>query len=225
MQKTMSLVAAAVLAIVPAYAQKTAAERLEAATAALHDMMKAEDKGIPQDLINKASCVVVVPNLKKAGFIVGAEYGKGFFTCRKESGVGWSAPGSIRITGGKFGLLIGAAETDLIMLVMSKSGMQHMLKDKTQIGGEVSAAAGPVGRDSSAMTDAAMHAEILTYSRQRGIFGGIDLTGAAITEDSDANKEMFGRAISNKEIIEGGLPVPAPASTFIRALTRESSRK
>jgi SH3 domain-containing YSC84-like protein 1 len=221
----MSVVAGAVLAIVPAYAQKTAAERLEAATSTLHDMMQAEDKGIPQDLINKASCVVVVPNLKKAGFIVGAEYGKGFFSCRKESGVGWSAPGSIRITGGKFGLLIGAAETDLIMLVMSKSGMQHMLKDKTQIGGEVSAAAGPIGRDSSAMTDAAMHAEILTYSRQRGIFGGIDLTGAAITEDSDANKEMYGRAISNKEIIEGGLPIPAAADRFIHTLTRQSSRK
>src|SRR5690242_11470824 len=160
----MKLLAGAVLATlvaVPGFAQKTAAARLQAATTDLHEMMNASDKGIPQDLLNKATCVVVVPNLKKGGFIVGAEYGKGFFTCRKESGVGWSAPGAIRITGGKFGLLIGGAETDLIMLIMNKDGMEHLLTDKTQIGGELSAAAGPVGRNTSAMTDAMMHAEIL----------------------------------------------------------------
>src|SRR5438552_3124077 len=114
------------LIAVPGFAQKTAAERLQAATTDLHEIMTASDKGIPQDLLNKASCVVVIPNLKKGGFIVGAEYGKGFFTCRKSSGVGWSAPGSVRISGGKFGLLIGAAETDVIMLVMSKTGMAHL---------------------------------------------------------------------------------------------------
>ncbi len=218
-------VVAAALAVFPAFGQKTAAARLQAATEDLQQMMNASDKGIPQDLLKKASCVVVVPNLKKGGFIVGAEYGKGFFTCRKSSGVGWSAPGSLRITGGKFGLLIGGSETDLIMLVMSKDGMAHMLKDKTQLGGELSAAAGPVGRDSSAMTDAMLHAEILTYSRQRGLFGGIDLTGAAVTEDKESNKEMYGKDVSNQEIVEGGLPAPAEARPFLHALTRESSRK
>jgi len=216
---------AAAFAVTPAFAQKTAAERLEAATTTLHEMMNASDKGIPRDLLDKASCVVIVPNLKKGGFIVGAEYGKGFFTCRKASGVGWSAPGAIRITGGKFGLLIGGAETDLIMLVMDKKGMEHMLADKTQLGGEVSAAAGPVGRDSSAMTDAAMRAEILTYSRQRGIFGGIDLTGAAVTEDKDAIKELYGKPLTNKEIIEGGIPTPDEAKPLLHSLTAESSRK
>ncbi len=216
---------AAALVAAPVFAQKTAAARLDAATADLHEMMNASDKGIPQDLLNKATCVVVVPNLKKGGFIVGAEYGKGFFTCRKETGVGWSAPGAIRITGGKFGLLIGGAETDLIMLVMNKDGMEHLLKDKTQIGGEASAAAGPVGRDSSAMTDAMMHAEILTYSRQRGIFGGIDLTGAAMTEDKDAIKELYGEALTNKEIVKGTAHVPAEAEQFIHTLDRLSSRK
>jgi lipid-binding SYLF domain-containing protein len=216
---------AAALVAAPLFGQKTAAERLEAATTDLHEMMNASDKGIPQDLLNKATCVVVVPNLKKGGFIVGAEYGKGFFTCRKASGIGWSAPGALRITGGKFGLLIGGAETDLIMLVMSKDGMEHMLTDKTQIGGELSAAAGPVGRDSSAMTDAMMHAEILTYSRQRGIFGGIDLSGAAVTEDKDSIKEMYGEALSNKEIIKGTVHVPAAAEQFIHALNEHSSRK
>ncbi len=215
----------AALAALPAFAQKTAAARLDAATETLHDMMNASDKGIPQDLLNKASCVVVIPHLKKGGFIVGAEYGKGFFTCRRASGVGWSAPGSLRITGGKFGLLIGGAETDLIMLVMSKSGMEHLLHDKTQLGGELSAAAGPVGRNASALTDAEMHAEILTYSRQRGIFGGIDLTGAAVTQDTDSNRELYGKNITNKEIVEGGVAVPPAAEGFIHALDRESSRK
>ncbi len=218
-------IVAMTLAAVPAFAQKTAAERLKAATEDLHEMMHASDKGIPQDLLNKATCVVVVPNLKKGGFIVGAEYGKGFFTCRKENGVGWSAPGSLRISGGKFGLLIGAAETDVIMLVMNKSGMDHLLSDKFQIGGEASGAAGPVGRTASAMTDAELHAEILTYSRSRGLFGGLDLTGAAVTQDEDSNKELYGKAITNKEIIEGGIPVPAEARGFVHALDRESSRK
>ncbi len=215
----------AALISVPAFAQKTADARLQAATEDLNAMMNASDKGIPQDLLSKASCVVVVPNLKKGGFIVGAEYGKGFFTCRKESGVGWSAPGSVRISGGKFGLLIGGAETDVVMLVMNKTGMEHLLSDKVQLGGEASAAAGPVGRDSSAMTDAELHAEILTYSRSRGIFGGLDLTGAAMTEDHDSNKELYGHDISNKEIVTGDVHMPADAHKFIHTLDRISSRK
>ena len=223
--KILSSVVATLLAVTPVFAQKTASARLQAATTDLHEMMTASDKGIPQDLLDKATCVVVVPNLKKGGFIVGAEYGKGFFTCRKAQGVGWSAPGSLRISGGKFGLLIGVAETDLIMLVMNKSGMEHMISDKFQIGGEASAAAGPVGRDSSAMTDAMLHAEILTWSRQRGLFGGIDLTGAAVTGDEDSNRELYGNSITNREIVEGGIPVPAEAQPFIHALTRDSSRK
>lgn len=215
----------AALMSIPALAQKSADARLQAATEDLHAMMNASDKGIPQDLLNKASCVVVIPNLKKGGFIVGAEYGKGFFTCRKTSGVGWSAPGAVRISGGKFGLLIGGAETDVVMLVMNQSGMEHLLSDKFQLGGEASAAAGPLGRDSSAMTDAELHAEILTYSRQRGIFGGLDLTGAAMTEDHDANKELYGRDISNKEIATGDVRTPPAARQFVHTLDRISSRK
>jgi SH3 domain-containing YSC84-like protein 1 len=213
------------LLTVPAFAQKTAADRLQAATEDLKEMMTASDKGIPQDLLAKATCVVVIPNLKKGGFIVGAQYGKGFFTCRKPSGVGWTAPGSIRISGGKFGLLIGGAETDVIMLVMNQTGMQHLLSNKFQIGGEASAAAGPVGRDASAMTDAQLHAEILTYSRQRGLYGGLDISGAAITEDKDSNRELYGSAISNKELLNATEKVPAEAREFIHTLDRLSSRK
>lgn len=224
MKMLLGIVAATLIAM-PGFAQKTAAARLQSATNDLHEIMNASDKGIPQDLLNKASCVVVIPNLKKGGFIVGGEYGKGFFSCRKSSGVGWSAPGSIRISGGKFGLLIGGAETDVIMLVMNETGMNHLLSDKFQVGGEASAAAGPVGRDTSAMTDAEMHAEILTYSRQRGLFGGLDISGAAVTEDHDSNKELYGHDISNKELVSGNEKVPAEAREFIRTLDHMSSRK
>jgi lipid-binding SYLF domain-containing protein len=224
----MKVIVGAVLAAlltVPAFAQKDAESRLRAATEDLNEMMNASDKGIPQDLLNRATCVVVVPNLKAGGFIVGAKYGKGFFTCRKAKGVGWSAPGSLKITGGNFGLLIGGKETDVIMLVMNKDGMQHLLSSKFQLGGEAAAAAGPVGRDSSAMTDAMMHAQILSYSRSRGIFGGLDLGGSAVTEDEDSNRELYGRAITNKEIIDSSLPVPAIAKPFVHTLDRLSSRK
>lgn len=225
MKLFVGAIAAIGLLAAPMFAQKDADARLQAATTDLHELMNANDKGIPQDLISKASCVVVVPNLKKGGFIVGAEYGKGFFTCRKPSGVGWSAPGSVRLAGGKFGLLIGGAETDVVMLVMNKDGMNRLLTDKFQLGGEASAAAGPVGRDSSAMTDAELHAEILTYSRSRGVFGGLDLTGSSITQDTDANKQLYGRPISNKEIATGDVHAPAEARPFLHELSGISSRK
>lgn len=223
--KFFGVALAAALLSVPAFAATDTAERLTQATDVLDAMMNASDKGVPQDLVNKATCVVVVPNLKKGGFIVGAEYGKGFFTCRKTSGVGWSAPGAVRISGGKFGLLIGGAETDVLMLVMNQTGMEHLLSDKFQLGGEASAAAGPLGRDASAMTDAEMHAEILTYSRQRGLFGGLDLSGAAVTEDHDGNKALYGHDVSNKEIAAGGVRTPAEARPFVHTLDRISSRK
>lgn len=224
----MKLIVGAVLAAmiaVPSFADKTAASRLQAATETLNQLTQLPEKGIPEDLLNRASCVVVIPNLKKGGFIVGAEYGVGFFSCRKSNGVGWSAPGSIRISGGKFGLLIGAAETDVVMLVMNKSGMEHMLSDKFQIGGDASAAVGPVGRSAAAMTDAEMHAEILTYSRSRGIFGGLDITGAAVTEDTKMNEEMYGKPLNNKEIVNGNVRTPAVARAFIHTLDRLSERK
>jgi SH3 domain-containing YSC84-like protein 1 len=210
---------------IPAFAQKTAAARIAAATEDLKEMMNASDKGIPQDLLNKASCIVIVPNLKSGGFIAGAQYGKGFFTCRRASGVGWHAPGAIKLEGGKFGFLAGAKETDVIMLVMNKEGMEHLLSDKFQVGGEAAAAAGPVGRDSSAMTDAEMHAEILSYSRSRGLFGGIDIGGSAVSTDQDANEELYGQKMSNKEIINTKLPVPEAAKPMIHELDRLSSRK
>jgi len=215
----------ATLISAPTFAQKTAAERLTAATEDLKEMMNASDKGVPQDLLNKASCLVIIPNLKSGGFVVGAQYGKGFFTCRRASGVGWHAPGAIKLEGGKFGFLAGGKETDVIMLVMNKSGMEHLLSDKFQIGGEAAAAAGPVGRDSSAMTDAEMKAEILSYSRSRGLFGGIDIGGSAVTTDQDSNMELYGQKMNNREIVDTKLPIPEAAKPMIHELDRLSSRK
>jgi lipid-binding SYLF domain-containing protein len=133
---------------------RTAASRIVCnATDDLDELLRASDRGIPQDLLNKSSCVIVVPGLKKGGFIVGGEYGRGLFSCRKANGIGWSAPGFVEVMGGKFGLLIGGAEADIVMLVMNQDGMRHLLRNKTQLGGEASAAAGPVGRNLSAMTE------------------------------------------------------------------------
>lgn len=223
--KTVAVAFLSSLLAMPLLAQKDAEARLKAATEDLKEMMNASDSGIPQELISKASCVVVVPNQKSGGFIVGAQYGKGFFTCRKASGVGWSAPGALRISGGKFGFLIGGKETDVIMLIMNQTGMDHLLSSKFKIGGEAAAAAGPVGRDSTAMTDAQLHAEILTYSRSRGAFAGLELAGDAVTEDGEANRELYGKDISNKEILNSKMSVPAIAQPFIHTLDRISSRK
>jgi lipid-binding SYLF domain-containing protein len=202
-----------------------AAERLSDAADVLHDMMHASDKGIPQDLMNRAQCVITVPNLKKAAFIVGAKYGRGFASCRKPSGTGWTAPASIRIEGGSFGLQIGGSEQDVILLVMNLSGMKRLLGNKFTLGGEATAAAGPVGREASAQTDAVMHAEMLSYSRARGLFAGISLQGATLRPDDDANRELYGHAVANREILANNLTAPAAAAAFETALDKNSLRE
>lgn len=213
------------LLAMPMFAQKEADARLEAATSVLNEIMATPDKGIPQDLLDKASCVIVVPNLKKGGFIVAAKYGRGFFSCRKTSGVGWTAPASVRVEGGSFGFLIGGAETDVVMLVMNDKGKKGLLDSKFTLGGDASVAAGPVGRSSSAETDASMRAEILSYSRQRGVFAGLALTGSTLREDDDANKELYGRDLTNRQILTGNVTTPAAGKPFIAALDKYSSRK
>lgn len=191
----------------------------------LDQLLTASDHGVPRQLLDRAACVIVIPNLKKGGFVLGGEYGRGLFSCRHSSGVGWSAPGFVKIYGGKFGLLIGGAEADVVMLVMNKDGMSHLVSDKFQLGGEVSAAAGPVGRNVSALTDAELHAEILTYSRQRGIFGGLDLSGSAVVQDSDAIYETYGTHLRNKDIVLGDVHTPQGALPFTKALSHFSSRQ
>src|SRR5271155_4746564 len=206
-------------------AQSDAPARLQAAADVFKEVMGIPDKAIPQDLLNKAQCVVIVPGLKKGAFIVGAKYGKGFVSCRKADGVGWSAPGAVRVEGGSFGFQIGGAETDVFMLVMNKSGVNRLLATKFTLGGDASVAAGPVGRETQAQTDAAMTAEILTWSRSRGLFAGISLSGATLREDSDWNTELYGRKITNKEVITGDVATPAIAEGLRAILNKSWSRK
>src|SRR5271154_1838179 len=200
-------------------------DRLDASADALTDMMRASDKGIPQDLLDKAHCVVVVPGMKKAGFIFGAEEGRGFAVCRRHGGSGWSAPAAMRVEGGSVGFQIGGSETDVVLLVMNEGGMKHLLSDKVTLGGDASAAAGPIGRDMSAQTDVMMNAEMLSYSRSRGLFAGISLQGATLRPDGETNKELYGHDSTNREILTGDFKTPAAAGKFERALHRESAQR
>jgi lipid-binding SYLF domain-containing protein len=197
-------------------------DRLDASADTLIDMMRASDHGIPQDLLDKARCVVVIPGMKKAGFIFGAEEGRGFAICRRGGGSGWSAPAAMRSEGGSFGFQIGASETDVVLLVMNDGGMKHLLSDKFTVGGDASVAAGPLGRDASARTDAMMNAEILSYSRSRGLFAGIALSGVTVRPDGETNRVLYGRDSTNREILTGDFKTPMAAKKFERALHRES---
>jgi SH3 domain-containing YSC84-like protein 1 len=219
------LTVAAVFAPATFAAKNNAAERLDAAADLMTDMMHASDKGVPQDLLNKSRCVILVPGLKKAAFILGGKYGRGFVSCRKASGVGWSAPASIRVEGGSLGFQIGGSEQDVLLLVMNDSGMKHLLTNKFTLGGEATAAAGPVGRDVSAQTDAVMRSEMLSYSRSRGLFAGISLQGATLRPDDDANRELYGKDVSNRTILQGEEKTPAAADKLISLLNKNSSRE
>jgi lipid-binding SYLF domain-containing protein len=200
-------------------------DRLEASADTLNDMMRAADKGIPQDLIDKARCVVVIPGMKKAGFIFGAEVGRGFAACRKTGGSGWSAPAAMRTEGGSFGFQIGASETDVVLLVMNDGGMRHLLSDKFTLGGDASVAAGPLGRELTAQTDVMMSAEMLSYSRSRGLFAGISLQGATLRPDGETNKELYGHDATNHEILTGDFKTPEAARKFEHALHRDSAER
>jgi len=206
-------------------AASDAPKRLQSAAGALKEVMDIPDKSIPEDLLNKAQCIVIVPDLKKGAFIIGAKYGKGFVSCRQKGGVGWSAPGAVRIEGGSVGLQIGGSEMDVFMLIMNERGMDRLLSTKFTLGGDVTVAAGPVGRSTQAETDARFTAEILTWSRSRGLFAGISLSGATLREDEDWNTELYGKKITNREIVTGGIAAPKAAATLLSELDRYSSRK
>ena len=229
MRSTLLTILAVGAAMIPmataAEKESKVADRLDASADVLSDMMRASDKGIPQDLLNKAECVVIVPNMKKAGFIFGAKYGRGFAMCRRASGRGWTAPAAMRIEGGSFGLQIGGSESDVVLLVMNHSGMNRLLSDKFTLGADASAAAGPVGRDASAETDAELHAEMLSYSRSRGIFGGLTLEGATLRPDGDSDRDLYGHDITNREILTGDIKAPVAADKLEHMINRESARK
>jgi|SRR5947209_17119808 len=205
-------------------AAETAKERLTAAADVFSEIMGTPDKGIPQDLFEKAQCVVIVPGMKKGAFVVGGEYGKGFVECRRASGSGWSAPGAVRIEGGSFGFQIGGSSTDVVMLVMNKGGENKLMNSKFTLGADAAVAAGPVGREANAKTDAYMSAEILAWSRSKGLFAGISLSGATLRNDLDANEELYGSKVTNKDVLASNREAPAEAQKLNSELNRFSTR-
>lgn len=223
--KMILAVAFVLLFTVTAFAdKKEEAKRAKKAAQAFREIMGAPDQAIPQDLLDRANCVAVFPSVKKGGFVVGGQFGRGLVSCRKSGG--WSAPAYFTIGGGSFGLQIGAQAVDLILLVMNEDGVNGLLKSKFEIGAGAAAAAGPVGRNASASTDATLNAQILSYSRSKGLFAGLELKGSVIKEDEDANKEMYGRAVSARDLLETGNVKATPEVRIYSAtLTRFSARK
>ncbi len=199
-----------------ATAKDDSVERLQKSADVLKEIMATPDKGIPEEVLDDAKCIVVVPHLIKAGFIVGGKHGRGVASCR--TATGWSAPAFISVGGGSWGLQIGAEGVDLVMLVMNDKGLQHLLSSKFQLSGEGSAAAGPVGRHASAGTDWKMNAELLTYSRSKGAFAGLTLEGAVVEQDADSTIAIYGKDIAFRKVLTGDVTPPAAAAPFMSAV-------
>ena len=191
-------------------------DRMNHAGAVLHEIMAAPDKGIPEEVLEHAKCVAVVPHMLKGGFVFGAEGGRGVATCR--TATGWSAPAFFAITGGSWGAQIGVEGIDLVMIIQSDRGMRNLMSSKFELGGDASAAAGPVGRHASAGTDWKLNAEVLTYSRARGAFAGLTLTGSSIRRDDDSTEAIYGREVATRRILSGEIPVPESAHAFLDAV-------
>lgn len=206
-----------------AFAANPEDQRLQRAAEVVDEIMRTPDKGIPHDLLNKAVCVAIIPSYKKAAFGFGGSAGKGALVCRRNGDGPWSGPSMFTMAGGSFGFQIGVSATDIVMLVMNARGAEKLMESKTELGADASVAGGPVGRTSSAATDLQMHAEILTYSRSRGLFAGISLKGAGIRQDGDANRRLYGRKLTPQEIcLKGVGGVPAAAKPLDAVLTKDS---
>ena len=200
-------------------------ERLDEADILFQEIMGTPDKAIPQDLLDKSYCIVLVPGLKKGGLVIAAKYGRGFSLCRSTSGQGWGPPAAIRIEGGSVGFQIGVSSSDVILLVMNEQGMKKLTRSQFTIGGDATAAAGPVGRNASAQTDAFMRAEMLSWSRSRGLFAGVSLDGATLRDDLDENKAMYGQSWGARDILTSGAKVPAGAQKLLASLNKYSPRR
>jgi lipid-binding SYLF domain-containing protein len=207
-----------VFAVDEAAKESKATDRVQAAAQVLNDIQSAPDSGIPQDILGKSECVAVVPSMLKGGFIVGGKYGRGLASCRTPKG--WSAPAFFTIAGGSFGFQIGGQAVDLVMLIMNKDGVQHLLSSKFALGADASVAAGPVGRHAEGNTDWKMRAEVLTYSRARGIFAGVSLNGAVIRQDKSSTREFYGHMVTTKASLTGEVEPPAAANPFLSSLAK-----
>jgi len=222
--KTVICLAAVVCLSVFAFAagestkESKASDRAQAAADVLNEIQAAPDKGIPQEVLGSAQCVAVVPSMLKGGFIVGGKYGRGLASCRTAKG--WSAPAFFIVEGGSFGFQIGGQAVDLVMLVMNNEGMNHLLSSKFALGADASVAAGPVGRHAEANTDWKMRAEVLTYSRTRGIFAGVSLNGAVVKQDKDSTREFYGHMVSFPASLKGEVDPPAAANAFLSSLAK-----
>jgi lipid-binding SYLF domain-containing protein len=194
-------------------------ERLQSAAKVLREVENAPDNGIPNEVLTGAKCVAVVPSMIKGGFILGGRHGRGVATCRLANGR-WSAPAFFTVSGGSWGAQIGVEDVQLVMMIMNDEGMRHLLSDKFQIGGEVSASAGPIGREASASTGWKLNSEILTYSRSKGLFAGADLGGTQVERDGDSTKAFYGKDLANKTVLDGRVAAPAAAHVFLSAVSR-----
>ena len=222
----MKFIMVAALAVAPLLAvDKDSVKRLQESAAVFSEVMAAPDKGIPQEMLENAHCIVIVPGLKTAAFVFGGKYGKGYLSCRNKGASGWSAPATVRIEGGSVGFQIGGSQTDLIMLVMNERGADKLLSSKFTLGAEGSVAAGPVGRTATAQTDAQMHAEILSWSRSQGLFAGLALEGATLRQDQDDNVKLYGRKLQNREIVTSGMAAPKAATRLLNLLNKYSARE
>jgi SH3 domain-containing YSC84-like protein 1 len=220
----MKFIIVATLAVAPLLAaDKESVKRLNESAAVFSEVMAAPDKGIPQEMLENAHCIVIVPGLKTAAFVFGGKYGKGYLSCRNKGASGWSAPATVRIEGGSVGFQIGGSQTDLIMLVMNERGADKLLSSKFTLGAEGSVAAGPVGRTATAQTDAQMHAEILSWSRSQGLFAGLALEGATLRQDQDDNTKLYGRKLQNREIVTSGMAAPKAAARLLNLLNKYSA--
>ena len=221
------LFAVSLLLALSSFGQKKEKERLQESYSVLKEILGTPDKGIPRDLLSKAACVVVYPSVKKAGFIVGAEYGRGAISCRTGQNFKgpWSAPAMFALEGGSVGFQIGGEATDFVLLVMNERGANSVMSSKVKLGADASAAAGPVGRTTSAETDIVMKAEILSWSRARGVFGGVSLAGSTMRSDDGANKNLYGKALSAREIVrEGKVQTPVSGKPLINLLQKTSPK-
>lgn len=219
----MTVAMCAVAGLCLADSKSDVVKRIDEAGKVFQEINNTPDRGIPKEILEKAHCIGIVPNLKRAGFIVGAKYGKGLLVCRAASGGGWTGPSIIKIEGGSVGFQIGAGETDVVFALMGERGLQKLLDDKFTVGADASAMAGPVGRSAAAQTDAMMHAEILSWSRARGVFAGVALEGSTLRADKDDNEVLYGKAVSARDILTGQVRPPAEAAAFSAGLTRQMS--
>jgi SH3 domain-containing YSC84-like protein 1 len=224
--KTLYVLALMAALAIPAHAQSKEQDRVENAGSVIKEIMDIPDD-IPQNVIDKADCVVVLPSVLKAAFIVGASYGRGVMTCRSGDNMRgpWGAPTMMALEGGSFGLQLGGQATDFVLLLMSERSASSILTSKVKLGGDASAAAGPVGRNASAETDVTFRAEILTYSRARGLFAGISLTGSTLRPDNNANESLYGKKIDAKDIVmKGAVPPPPSAQLLLQTLNQHSPK-